>query len=56
MKHDYCDIFLSLNEAYKKLILANVFIYVEMGDIKAEDGEDAEDDWYWFQTKFLCQQ
>ena len=34
----------------KKLILTNVFIYVEMGDIKAEDGEDAEDDWYWFQT------
>ena len=34
----------------KKLILANVFIYVEMGDIKAENGEDAEDGWYWFQT------
>ena len=27
-----------------QLILANVFIYVEMADIKAEDGEDAEDD------------
>ena len=37
----------------KKLIVANVFIYVEMGDIKAEDGEDAEDDWYWFQTIFM---
>ena len=27
-----------------KMILVNVFIYVEMGDIKAEDGEDAKVD------------